>query len=190
MCDGPDLFLCVLSILFPPLGVWVKRGVCSADSLINIALCCLGYLPGLIHAWYIISTYPHIGYDQLDGGSDGHVQIYYVRGGPPPPSAGPAPGGHTTPQAGYGTIGGGSAASAQPATVAAQQASPQPRPQQQQQQRAGPSQPPAEQPAPEGPAGADIRKPPEGTGAEPSEVSAPPSYADALRGDNKIQSHE
>jgi uncharacterized membrane protein YqaE (UPF0057 family) len=31
--------------------VWVKRGICSADSFINIALCCLGYLPGLIHAW-------------------------------------------------------------------------------------------------------------------------------------------
>lgn len=31
--------------------VWIKRGICSADSLINIALCCLGYLPGLLHAW-------------------------------------------------------------------------------------------------------------------------------------------
>lgn len=40
----------------PP--VWVKRGVCSADSLINIALCCLGFLPGLIHAWYIIAKFP------------------------------------------------------------------------------------------------------------------------------------
>ncbi|KAI5293144.1 hypothetical protein KEM52_005796 [Ascosphaera acerosa] len=34
------------------------RGRCSADSLINIALCCLGYLPGLAHAWYIILKYP------------------------------------------------------------------------------------------------------------------------------------
>ena len=31
--------------------VWVKRGICSCDSIINIALCMLGYLPGLIHAW-------------------------------------------------------------------------------------------------------------------------------------------
>ena len=70
MCDGPDFFLCILSILFPPIGgmsqptrhqhqdldahqftVWIKRGICSADSLINIALCCLGYIPGLLHAW-------------------------------------------------------------------------------------------------------------------------------------------
>ena len=120
-------------------------------------------------------------------GSDGHVQIYYVRGGPPPPSAGPASGAHTTPQAGYGTIGGGSAAaSAQPAQQAPAQASPQQ--QSQQQQRAGPSQPAAEDHV--GPAGADVIKPPEGTGVGSSEGAAPPSYADALRGDNKIQSHE
>jgi hypothetical protein len=31
--------------------VWIKRGICTADSLINIALCCLGYIPGLLHAW-------------------------------------------------------------------------------------------------------------------------------------------
>jgi hypothetical protein len=31
--------------------VWIKRGICSADSFINIALCCLGWLPGLLHAW-------------------------------------------------------------------------------------------------------------------------------------------
>lgn len=39
--------------------VWVKRGICSADSLINIALCCLGYLPGLFHAWVIILSPEH-----------------------------------------------------------------------------------------------------------------------------------
>lgn len=38
--------------------VWVKVGICTADSLINIALCCLGYIPGLVHAWYIIFKYP------------------------------------------------------------------------------------------------------------------------------------
>lgn len=39
--------------------VWVKRGICSADSLINICLCALGGIPGILHAWYIISQYPH-----------------------------------------------------------------------------------------------------------------------------------
>jgi len=27
-----------------PLAVWVKCGICSADSLINILLCVLGYV--------------------------------------------------------------------------------------------------------------------------------------------------
>ncbi|KAI1337413.1 putative stress response RCI peptide [Xylariaceae sp. FL0016] len=58
MCCGADLFLGLLAVLFPPLAVWVKRGLCSADSLINILLCCLGYVPGLLHAWYIIAKFP------------------------------------------------------------------------------------------------------------------------------------
>lgn len=61
--------------------VWVKRGVCSADSLINIALCCLGFLPGLLHAWYIIlqNPDPYDGYGQVpdnEGGRQGTT--YYV----------------------------------------------------------------------------------------------------------------
>ncbi|KAF8445474.1 hypothetical protein BGX38DRAFT_1194741 [Terfezia claveryi] len=43
MCST-DSFLALLAVLFPPLAVWVKRGICSADSLINFALCCLGYV--------------------------------------------------------------------------------------------------------------------------------------------------
>ncbi|KAK0667788.1 hypothetical protein QBC41DRAFT_323198 [Cercophora samala] len=62
MCST-DVFLGILAILFPPLPVWVKRGICSADSLINILLLCLGFIPGLIHAWYIIAKYPDIPYD-------------------------------------------------------------------------------------------------------------------------------
>ncbi|KAI0520902.1 hypothetical protein F5B22DRAFT_55994 [Xylaria bambusicola] len=57
MCS-PDLFLGIIAILFPPLAVWVKCGLCSADSIINILLCFLGYIPGLIHAWYIIAKFP------------------------------------------------------------------------------------------------------------------------------------
>ncbi|VVT56278.1 uncharacterized protein SAPINGB_P004929 [Magnusiomyces paraingens] len=53
-----DCFLVILAIFFPPLPVWIRRGCCSIDSFINIALCCLGYLPGLIHSWYIIAHYP------------------------------------------------------------------------------------------------------------------------------------
>lgn len=42
MC-GSDIFLGLVAIIFPPLAVWVKRGICSADSLINIALCSKPY---------------------------------------------------------------------------------------------------------------------------------------------------
>ncbi|KAK4463186.1 hypothetical protein QBC42DRAFT_174157 [Cladorrhinum samala] len=62
MCSS-DVFLSLLAILFPPLPVWVKRGICSADSLINILLLILGYIPGLIHAWYIIFKHPEPPYD-------------------------------------------------------------------------------------------------------------------------------
>ncbi|KAI5847452.1 hypothetical protein BZA05DRAFT_376574 [Tricharina praecox] len=64
MCSS-DCFLIVLAILFPPLPVWVKRGICSCDSLINIALCMLGFVPGLLHAWYIVAKYPDA-FDEYD----------------------------------------------------------------------------------------------------------------------------
>ncbi|KAL1955509.1 hypothetical protein VTO42DRAFT_8463 [Malbranchea cinnamomea] len=95
MCT-PDLFLAVLAILFPPIAVWIKVGICSADSIINIALCCLGYLPGLLHSWYIILKHPepdeeyvegyqaivghHGGYQDPEGG---RVTYYYVAHAPP-----------------------------------------------------------------------------------------------------------
>ncbi|GBL51897.1 hypothetical protein ACI3LY_005436 [Candidozyma auris] len=65
-----DILLVVISVLFPPLPVWIRRGVCSSDSLINICLCILGYLPGLIHSWYIIAKYPP--------GSYSETHVYYV----------------------------------------------------------------------------------------------------------------
>ncbi|KAJ4300081.1 hypothetical protein N0V88_002750 [Collariella sp. IMI 366227] len=42
MCST-DIFLGLMAVLFPPLAVWVKRGICSADSIINILLLILGY---------------------------------------------------------------------------------------------------------------------------------------------------
>ncbi|KAB5554933.1 hypothetical protein GE09DRAFT_1222404 [Coniochaeta sp. 2T2.1] len=77
MCSS-DIFLGVLALLFPPLPVWVKRGICSADSLINILLCCLGYLPGLIHAWYIIAKYPEPGYDYEPLQQDAEGRVYVI----------------------------------------------------------------------------------------------------------------
>lgn len=52
-CFSADVFLVLLAILFPPLPVWIKRGICSADSLINIALCMLGFIPGLLVRFFL-----------------------------------------------------------------------------------------------------------------------------------------
>ncbi|KAG8695582.1 plasma membrane proteolipid Pmp3 [Ceratobasidium sp. 394] len=45
-----------VAIILPPLGVFFERG-CGADLLINILLTILGYIPGIIHALYIILKY-------------------------------------------------------------------------------------------------------------------------------------
>lgn len=63
--------------------VWIKSGICTADSLINILLCTLGYVPGVIHAWYIISLYPepsNYEYETIpnDQGENGRVAYYHV----------------------------------------------------------------------------------------------------------------
>lgn len=101
MCSS-DLFLGLIAILFPPIAgmlipfcssrdgfgthanillVWVKRGICSADSIINICLCVLGFIPGLLHAWYIIAKYPEIDYEQIPSqdAEQGHVAYIIVQ---------------------------------------------------------------------------------------------------------------
>lgn len=71
MCD---CILVLISLIFPPLPVWIKCGVCSAESWINIGLCLLGYIPGVLHSLYIIAKYP-IRYVVLDE----EAQIYRAR---------------------------------------------------------------------------------------------------------------
>jgi len=53
---GSDICKIILAIFIPPLGVFLERG-CGADFLINILLTILGYIPGIIHALYIILKY-------------------------------------------------------------------------------------------------------------------------------------
>jgi len=104
MC-GSDIFLGLIAVLFPPLPVWIKRGICSADSFINIGLCCLGFLPGLLHAWYIIAKYPDLDFEYAalqedpEIGQGAVVTYYYVNHRPSAdPTLRPA-----TTQPGYGT---------------------------------------------------------------------------------------
>ncbi|KAL2263463.1 hypothetical protein VTK26DRAFT_6670 [Humicola hyalothermophila] len=48
-----DICKIIFAIILPPLGVFLERG-CGSDLLINICLTILGYIPGIIHALYII----------------------------------------------------------------------------------------------------------------------------------------
>ena len=52
-----DVVRLLLSILIPPLGVFLQVGL-GAAFWINILLTLLGYLPGVIHAAYVIGTTP------------------------------------------------------------------------------------------------------------------------------------
>jgi len=51
-----DVCKFILAILLPPVGVFMERG-CNKDLAINILLTVLGYIPGIIHAMYIILKY-------------------------------------------------------------------------------------------------------------------------------------
>lgn len=50
-----DILRLVFSILLPPLGVFLQVGF-GGQFLLNILLTVLGYVPGLIHAVWIIAT--------------------------------------------------------------------------------------------------------------------------------------
>lgn len=50
-----DIIRLILSILLPPVGVFLQVGL-GLQFWINIVLTILGYIPGIIHAVYIIAT--------------------------------------------------------------------------------------------------------------------------------------
>ncbi|KAJ6786579.1 hypothetical protein PWT90_10632 [Aphanocladium album] len=153
MCSA-DIFLGVLAILFPPLPVWVKCGICSADSLINILLCVLGFIPGLLHSWYIIAKYPEPPYEyetlQQDG-EGGRVTYVYVQS--PNSQHQPQPQGGMN----YGSTGNNNNNNNNNNGS------------RQQQQQQGVT---------------------NNNGAGRSDGQVPPSYAAAVAGDHKVQSHD
>ncbi|KAH9951873.1 UPF0057-domain-containing protein [Amylocystis lapponica] len=53
---GSDICKIIFAIILPPVGVFLERGI-GADFFINILLTILGYIPGIIHALYIILKY-------------------------------------------------------------------------------------------------------------------------------------
>ncbi|MEM7563276.1 MAG: YqaE/Pmp3 family membrane protein [Pseudomonadota bacterium] len=44
----------ILAILLPPIAVFIKKGA-GKDLLINIVLCLLFFLPGVIHALWLVT---------------------------------------------------------------------------------------------------------------------------------------
>lgn len=47
------LLLVIIAILLPPLAVFLKNGA-GKDLLINIVLCLFFYVPGILHALWLI----------------------------------------------------------------------------------------------------------------------------------------
>ncbi|MDO6619633.1 MULTISPECIES: YqaE/Pmp3 family membrane protein [unclassified Shewanella] len=51
--DANKILLIILAILLPPVAVFLKKGV-GKDLLINIILCLLFFLPGVLHAIWVV----------------------------------------------------------------------------------------------------------------------------------------
>lgn len=52
--DSADILRVILSVLLPPVGVFLQEGI-GAQFWINVLLTLLGYVPGLVHAIWIIA---------------------------------------------------------------------------------------------------------------------------------------
>lgn len=48
------IVLIIIAILLPPLAVFLKNGV-GKDLIINIILCFIFYIPGILHALWLIT---------------------------------------------------------------------------------------------------------------------------------------
>ncbi|EBA11163.1 YqaE/Pmp3 family membrane protein [Roseobacter sp. CCS2] len=49
-----DLLRIIVAVILPPLGVFLEVGL-SRQFWLNILLTLLGYIPGIVHAVYIIA---------------------------------------------------------------------------------------------------------------------------------------
>ena len=49
-----DILRIIIAIFIPPLGVFLQVGL-GKDFWINVLLTLLGYIPGIVHAVYIIA---------------------------------------------------------------------------------------------------------------------------------------
>lgn len=49
-----SIFTIIICIILPPLAVALEKGI-GTDFLINLLLTLLGWLPGVIHGFYVLS---------------------------------------------------------------------------------------------------------------------------------------
>ncbi len=54
--SGTDIFKVIFAILLPPVGVFMEVGF-KGHFWLNVLLTILGYIPGIIHALYVIMKY-------------------------------------------------------------------------------------------------------------------------------------
>lgn len=52
--DNKQILLIVLAIFIPPLAVFLKKEACDMDVIINLILTIFFFIPGLIHAIWVI----------------------------------------------------------------------------------------------------------------------------------------
>ncbi|MCE9679727.1 YqaE/Pmp3 family membrane protein [Shewanella sp. AS1] len=52
--DTNKLLLVIIAILLPPVAVFLKSGM-GQDLLINIILCIFFWIPGLLHAIWVVT---------------------------------------------------------------------------------------------------------------------------------------
>ena len=52
-----DLIRIILSVILPPLGVFLQVGI-GKHFWLNILLTLLGYIPGIVHAVWVIAREP------------------------------------------------------------------------------------------------------------------------------------
>ncbi|MTI28918.1 YqaE/Pmp3 family membrane protein [Fulvivirga kasyanovii] len=53
-----SILMIILTLLLPPLAVAIRFGVASSAFLINLLLTLLGWLPGVIHGFWIQAKKP------------------------------------------------------------------------------------------------------------------------------------
>jgi len=90
MVKSSDVLLIIVTILFPPVAVAFITG-CSCDLLLNIVLSIFGYVPGCIHAFWLI--YKKIQAEEKYGnggfryvGNGGYIAVYSPESGVSPPA--------------------------------------------------------------------------------------------------------